>query len=193
MCTCFQWSWNEVKQLLFCSASSVKTLGGRVTQGKKCKNTCVFGYSSLAHNATHLLQKTPRNAITDPHIHKSTHNHALRCNDCQGGQGESKQGQISSDSEGHQLHSLISLHFPFLLLNFYLICGRSPPRIPSQPPYVPLCLSPDFCNLSSSQHTNLHYTVKRDWPICRPSRWKPNSGGDTRSFLHLINWPTVYS
>lgn len=133
----------------------------RVTQGKNVK-TCVFGDLSLAHNAAHLLQETPRNAITDPHIHKSTQNHAQRCNDCQGGQGESKQGQISSDSEGRQLHILISLHFRFLLLNFYLICGTSPPRIPSQPPCVPLCLSPDFCNLSSSQHTSPRCTVKGD-------------------------------
>lgn len=57
-----------------------------------------------------------------------------------GGRGEGKQGQISSDSEGRQLHILISLHFRFLLLNFYLICGTSPPSIPSQPPYVPLRL-----------------------------------------------------
>lgn len=91
--------------------------------------------------------------------HITTHSAVMTV---RGGQGESKQGQISSDSEGRQLHSLISLHFRFLLLNFYLICGTSPPRIPSQSPYVPLCLSLDFCNLSSSQHTSPRYTVQRD-------------------------------
>lgn len=73
--------------------------------------------------------------------HITTHSAVMTV---RGGRGESKQGQISSDSEGRQLHILISLHFRFLLLNFYLICGTSPPRIPSQPPYVPLCLSPGF-------------------------------------------------
>lgn len=53
-----------------------------------------------------------------------------------GGRGEGKQGQISSDSEGRQLHILISLHFRFLLLNFYLICGTSPPSIPLRLPRV---------------------------------------------------------
>lgn len=109
--------------------------GGRVTRGTNVKTRVCLGSQRYTP-----LQETPRDAITDPHIHTSTHKHARRCNDCRGGRGEGKQGQISSDSEGRQLHILISLHFRFLLLNFYLICGTSPPNIPSQPPDVPLRL-----------------------------------------------------
>jgi len=66
-----------------------------------------------------------------------THAHTSLCNTVMavGGRGESKQGQISSDSEGRQLHILISLHFLFLLFNFYLIWRTSSPNIPSPSPF----------------------------------------------------------
>lgn len=74
---------------------------------------CVFGYLSLAHNTTHLCRRPPaKQALTPTYTkaHMTTHSAVMTV---RGGEGESKQGQISSDSEGRQLHILISLHFRF--------------------------------------------------------------------------------